>query len=107
MLTKSTTAARPINSLAPFRIAAASISSSSRKDASAGAVQQHGGHGLVKRERKEVPLPSQEGTKGVVQYALYVVPSATEQLQPEEDRASEWESGEQVSATHCHSPSLP
>lgn len=75
MLTKSTTAARPINSLAPFRIAAASISSSSRKDASTGAVQQHGGHGLVKRERKEVLLPSQEGTKGVVQYALYVVPS--------------------------------
>ena len=24
------------------------------------------------KEMKEVPLPSQEGTKGVVQYALYV-----------------------------------
>jgi hypothetical protein len=55
----------------PFR-AAAAISSSSRKDA-ASAVQPHAGYGLAKRERKEVPLPSQEGTKGLVQYALYVL----------------------------------
>lgn len=71
--------AKPTSHLAslPIRVAAASISSSSRKDAAgAAAVQQHGGHaagGLVKRERKEVPLPSQEGTKGLVQYALYVL----------------------------------
>jgi hypothetical protein len=26
----------------------------------------------IAKEQKEVPLPSQEGTKGVVQYALYV-----------------------------------
>jgi hypothetical protein len=63
-------AARPSVQLVPFR-AAAAISSSSRKDA-ASAVQPHGGYGVAKRERKEVPLPSQEGTKGVVQYALYV-----------------------------------
>ena len=96
MLTMSTTAARPINSLAPFRIAAASISSSSRKDASTGAVQQHGGHGLVKRERKEVLLPSQEGTKGVVQYALYVVPSPAGALaaRGKIERASERKSWE-------------
>jgi hypothetical protein len=56
----------------PFR-AAAAISSSSRKDAT-GAVQPHAGYGLARRERKEVPLPSQEGTKGLVQYALYVFP---------------------------------
>ncbi|GKT52537.1 NADH-ubiquinone oxidoreductase 19. subunit, mitochondrial [Colletotrichum spaethianum] len=52
----------------PFRIAAASISSSSRKDASPAAAHSTG---LIKKERKEVPLPSQEGTKGVMQYALY------------------------------------
>lgn len=27
--------------------------------------------GVVKKERIEVPLPSQEGKKGVMQYALY------------------------------------
>ena len=27
---------------------------------------------LVGKEQTQVPLPSQEGTKGVVQYALYV-----------------------------------
>lgn len=68
--------ARPTAQLLPFRAAAASISSSSRKDAASshgGAVLPHGGYGLAKRERKEVPLPSQEGTKGLVQYALYVI----------------------------------
>ncbi|CAP61683.1 uncharacterized protein PODANS_4_2550 [Podospora anserina S mat+] len=61
--------ARPTTTqLVPLR-AAAAISSSARKDA--GAVQPHGGYGLSKlHERKEVPLPSQEGTKGFVQYAL-------------------------------------
>jgi len=64
--------ARPTTSLAPFRVAAAaSLSSSARKDA--GAVQPHSSpYGLAKHERREVPLPSQEGTKGLVQYALYV-----------------------------------
>lgn len=64
--------ARPTASLAPFRVAAAaSLSSSARKDA--GAVQPHSSpYGLAKHERREVPLPSQEGTKGLVQYALYV-----------------------------------
>ncbi|KAL2126679.1 hypothetical protein VTI74DRAFT_420 [Chaetomium olivicolor] len=62
--------ARPTAQLVPLRAAAAaSISSSSRKDA-ASAVASHAGYGLAKRERKEVPLPSQEGTKGLVQYAL-------------------------------------
>jgi len=72
--------ARPAAQLLPFRAAAASISSSSRKDAASphgGAVLPHGGYGLAKRERKEVPLPSQEGTKGLVQYALYVLSSSS------------------------------
>ncbi|KAH8887746.1 NADH-quinone oxidoreductase [Thozetella sp. PMI_491] len=70
--------AKPTAALAPYRIAAASISSSSRKNAAtAGAVQQHGGHGIARRERKEVPLPSQEGTKGVVQYALTTLDQIT------------------------------
>ncbi|KAJ9156588.1 hypothetical protein NKR23_g1055 [Pleurostoma richardsiae] len=61
--------AKPANFLVPYRSLAA-ISSSTRKDAEH-AVAQHGSSsGLVRRERKEVPLPSQEGTKGVVQYAL-------------------------------------
>ena len=30
--------------------------------------------GVSKKERREVPLPSQEGKKGVMQYALYVLP---------------------------------
>jgi hypothetical protein len=63
--------ARPTTSLAPFR-AAAALSSSARNDA-ASAVQPHAGYGLAK-PRKEVPLPSQEPTKGLVQYALYVLP---------------------------------
>ena len=29
----------------------------------------------MKKERREVPLPSQEGKKGAVQYALYVYPT--------------------------------
>ncbi|UQC85070.1 uncharacterized protein CLUP02_10566 [Colletotrichum lupini] len=59
---------KPTASITPFRIAAASISSSSRKDASPAAAHSTG---LIKKERKEVPLVSQEGTKGVLQYALY------------------------------------
>ncbi|KAJ3945032.1 uncharacterized protein N0V96_005054 [Colletotrichum fioriniae] len=61
--------AKPTASITPFRIAAASISSSSRKDASPAAAHSTG---LIKKERKEVPLVSQEGTKGVLQYALIV-----------------------------------
>ena len=56
----------PATSLIPYR-SVALISSSARHDASHEPVTG----GLVKRERREVPLPSQEGTKGVVQYALY------------------------------------
>jgi hypothetical protein len=58
---------RPTASLIPLRRVAA-ISTSTRKDANA--VAPLGSGGLVKR--REVPLPSEEGTKGVVQYALYV-----------------------------------
>lgn len=62
---------RPTTSITPFR-AAAALSSSSRNDA-ASAVQPHTGFGLSKAgPRKEVPLASQEPTKGVIQYALYV-----------------------------------
>lgn len=64
--------ARPTTThLLPFRAAAAALSSSARAPAaSPNAVLPHGGYGIANRERKEVPLPSQEGTKGVVQYAL-------------------------------------
>ncbi|PSR82463.1 hypothetical protein BD289DRAFT_437385 [Coniella lustricola] len=57
--------ARPTTTLIPFRVAAASISSSSKNHASQ--VQPHVATGL---EPKTVPLASQEGTKGIVQYAL-------------------------------------
>ncbi|KAL1903259.1 hypothetical protein Sste5346_000544 [Sporothrix stenoceras] len=70
--------------LVPFRAAPAATSlhttflssaplSSSARQNNAAAVEQHHSHGatgVARRERKEVPLPSQEGTKGLVQYAL-------------------------------------
>ncbi|KAK3331903.1 hypothetical protein B0T19DRAFT_88507 [Cercophora scortea] len=69
--------ARPTSQVVPFRVAAASISSSSRNDA-ASAVQSHGSAGgLVKRERREVPLPSQEGTKGAIQHVLTTLDQVT------------------------------
>lgn len=59
--------------LVPYRVAAASISSSSKNNAAQ--VQPHGAAppSLLPRQ---VPLPSQEGTKGIVQYALYVCSSS-------------------------------
>jgi len=64
--------ARPATQIVPFRAAAVAAFSSSSRNNAASAVQPHGGYGVANRERKEVPLPSQEGTKGVIQYALYV-----------------------------------
>ncbi|EOO00345.1 putative mitochondrial nadh-ubiquinone oxidoreductase 20 kd subunit protein [Phaeoacremonium minimum UCRPA7] len=61
--------AKPTTHLIPYRSIAA-ISSSSRKDAAPAqhSVTPHSASGLL--QRKEVPLASQEGTKGVIQYAL-------------------------------------
>ncbi|KAK8017948.1 NADH-ubiquinone oxidoreductase 19.3 kDa subunit [Apiospora marii] len=59
--------AKPATHLFPLRSVAA-LSTSSNKTAAA--VTAHGSTGLVNKERREVPLPSQEGTKGVIQYAL-------------------------------------
>lgn len=51
----------------PFR-AAAAFTTTSQKDATS--LTPHSpSFGKI---RKEVPLPSEEGTKGVIQYALYV-----------------------------------
>ncbi|CAK7262963.1 hypothetical protein SEPCBS119000_000242 [Sporothrix epigloea] len=75
-------ASNTATALVPFRAAPAVTSlnttlfsaplSTSTSLKNAAAVDQHQSHGtgLVRRERKEVPLPSQEGTKGLVQYAL-------------------------------------
>ncbi|KAK8120594.1 hypothetical protein PG999_004714 [Apiospora kogelbergensis] len=60
-------AAKPATHQFPLRSVAA-FSTNSNKNAAA--VTAHGSTGLVNKERREVPLPSQEGTKGVVQYAL-------------------------------------
>ncbi|CAK7240138.1 MAG: hypothetical protein STHCBS139747_001575 [Sporothrix thermara] len=49
-------------------VLSAPLSSSARQNKAA-AMDAHG-TGLVRRERKEVPLASQEPTKGLVQYAL-------------------------------------
>jgi hypothetical protein len=74
--------AKPTAALIPYRSIAA-ISSSSAKPASA-AVTPHNVPGnpgtpppmsVTGKERREVPLPSQEGKKGVMQYALYVCDS--------------------------------
>ncbi|KND88922.1 NADH-ubiquinone oxidoreductase 19.3 kDa subunit, mitochondrial, partial [Tolypocladium ophioglossoides CBS 100239] len=58
---------RPTAALVPFR-AAAAFTASSRRDASS--LTPHGGASALAKARKEVPLASEEGTKGVLQYAL-------------------------------------
>merc|ERR1711939_1180278 len=80
--------AKPTTALQPFRVATASISSSTKKDA-APAEQQQSRLGLVKgnpgtpppmkglKPRQEVPLPSQEGSNGVMQYALTTLDTIT------------------------------
>ena len=65
VLTRHT--AKPATALIPIR--AASISTSSRRDAAS--LTAHGPGSSLAKPRKEVPLPSEEGTKGVIQYALY------------------------------------
>jgi NADH dehydrogenase (ubiquinone) Fe-S protein 7 len=63
--------AKPMSRVISPRSVAA-ISTTSKKDATS--VTPHNSQsGLMPRERKEVPLPSQEGTKSVMQYALYVI----------------------------------
>jgi len=70
--------AKPTGALIPYRSIAA-ISSSPHKLASA-VVTPHNAPSnpstppmsVTGKERREVPLPSQEGKKGVMQYALYV-----------------------------------
>ncbi|KAL1865704.1 hypothetical protein Daus18300_007080 [Diaporthe australafricana] len=59
---------KPTNFLVPYRIAAASISSSTKNNAAQ--VQPHGASTSLLKPRKEVPLASQEGTKGAIQYVL-------------------------------------
>ncbi|TQW00304.1 hypothetical protein V2A60_001402 [Cordyceps javanica] len=51
----------------PFR-AAAALSTSSKRDATS--LTSHSGAGGLAKVRKEVPIGSDEGTKGVIQYAL-------------------------------------
>jgi hypothetical protein len=83
-LTTATATARPTAALQPFRVAnAAFISSSSTKPAapvtqSPGLVRGAPGtpppmKAITGKEHREVPLPSQEGKQGVMQYALYVL----------------------------------
>ncbi|OAQ75418.1 mitochondrial NADH-ubiquinone oxidoreductase subunit [Purpureocillium lilacinum] len=68
--------AKPATSLVPFRTAAA-FTASSRRDASS--LTPHGaGASALAKPRKEVPLPSEEGTKGVIQYALGTFVGLTE-----------------------------
>lgn len=66
LLTQPT--AKPATAIIPFRSVAA-FSNSTRRDATS--VAQHGSVSGLTKPRKEVPLLSEEGNKGVVQYALY------------------------------------
>lgn len=66
-LANLTAAAKPATAIVPFRAVAFAAQ---RRDASS--LTPHSVSGLTK-PRKEVPLPSEEGTKGVIQYALYVL----------------------------------
>lgn len=68
-LTQLPVLAKPMTAMVPFR-AAAALSTSSKRDATS--LTPHSGATGLARARKEVPLASQEGTKGVIQYALYV-----------------------------------
>jgi NADH dehydrogenase (ubiquinone) Fe-S protein 7 len=66
---------RPVSALIPYRSIAA-ISSSSSKPASAVTAHNASGNSSLSvtgKPRREVPLPSQEEKKGVMQYALYVL----------------------------------
>ncbi|KAK8925463.1 NADH-ubiquinone oxidoreductase 19 subunit, mitochondrial [Metarhizium anisopliae] len=58
---------KPTTALIPFR-AAAALPITHRRDASS--LTPHGAGSSLAKPRKEVLLPSEEGTKGVVQYAL-------------------------------------
>ncbi|GAO15332.1 uncharacterized protein UV8b_04845 [Ustilaginoidea virens] len=62
--------AKPAAALVPFRAAAAlpALQITSRHASSS--LTPHGAGSSLSPARKEVPLPSEEGTKGVVQYAL-------------------------------------
>lgn len=65
---------KPASALIPFRASAAAFTTTSRQDATS-LTPHSASFGKV---RKEVPLPSEEGTKGVMQYALYVYPNLPE-----------------------------
>ncbi|POR38411.1 NADH-ubiquinone oxidoreductase 19.3 kDa subunit, mitochondrial [Tolypocladium paradoxum] len=58
---------KPTTAMVPFR-AAAAFAAGSRREASS--LTPHGGAPGLAKARKEVPLASEEGTKGVIQYAL-------------------------------------
>jgi len=72
--------AKPTTALLPFRAgSAAFLSSSSSNNATtlkspATIPGNPGTPPPMKQARREVPLPSQEGKKGAMQYALYVLP---------------------------------
>lgn len=74
MLTRRPATAKPTTALVPFRLAAASISSSHQHKASAagGHVQPTGSARPPSTLPTNFPLASQEPKKGVMQYALYV-----------------------------------
>lgn len=67
--------AKPTTAVLPFRAAAAFNASTQRRDASS--LTPHAAPAGVAKPRKEVPLASEEGNKGVLQYALYVHSSPT------------------------------
>ncbi|KAL6859633.1 hypothetical protein J3F83DRAFT_318170 [Trichoderma novae-zelandiae] len=59
---------KPASALIPFRAASAAFSTTSRRDATSLTPSPHSP--TFGKARKEVVLPSEEGTKGVIQYAL-------------------------------------
>ncbi|KAM3433229.1 hypothetical protein MY4824_004915 [Beauveria thailandica] len=59
--------AKPTTAMVPFR-AAAALSTSSKRDATS--LTPHNSANGLRKMRKDVPLGSEEGTKGVIQYAL-------------------------------------
>uniref|UniRef100_A0A0B7KEP3 Uncharacterized protein n=1 Tax=Bionectria ochroleuca TaxID=29856 RepID=A0A0B7KEP3_BIOOC len=69
---------KPTTAMVPFR-AAAAINASSRRHASS--VTPHTAGTSFAKVRREVPLPSEEKTKSVIQYALEALMYGIFQLQ--------------------------
>ena len=71
---------KPATAILPFRPIAAAAFSTNTPHHQASALTPHGVGSSLSKPRREVPLPSQEKPKSVVQYALYAMPECTPEV---------------------------